>query len=122
MKRKQALERFEAVHASKPRMLKLRRVVASVVHTFGDGRKVRWRTSACVSYAESLRQEFAAMIIAELKRKKMSQAELSRLSGKQKSVIHRILQGKVNVTLRTIAEISFALGKVFIPKWQKVKV
>ncbi len=49
-----------------------------------------------------------------LKKKKMTQREVARKLGKSEAVISRWITGLPNLTLRSIAELSYALGEDII--------
>ena len=61
-----------------------------------------------------LSAEIIARIDTILKEKKMSQRDLARKLGKSEAVVSRWTTGFPNLTLRSIAQLSFALGEPLI--------
>lgn len=66
-------------------------------------------------YAESLRHQELIVDVTEaiyemMTRKNMTKADLARRSGLSKARITKLLDGSANMTLRSIADIAFALG------------
>jgi Helix-turn-helix. len=73
---------------------------------------------ASVSPAVMTEMQLSAEIIARidiiLKKKNMTQRDLARIMGKSDAVISRWTTGFPNLTLRSIAELSTALGEPLI--------
>ena len=61
---------------------------------------------------ESLILEVSEMIWDELKKRELSKADLASATGTSKSHISQLLNGSRNMTLRTLADIAFALNMV----------
>lgn len=66
-------------------------------------------------YAKSSRQQELIVDVTEaiyeiMARNKMTKADLARESGLSKSRITKLLDGSANMTLRSIADIAYALG------------
>lgn len=62
-----------------------------------------------------------------MERRKVSRAELARRIGKSKPYVTQLLRASSNLTLRTLAEVAWALGARFtlhvaVPFAQRVKV
>lgn len=60
--------------------------------------------------AERLIVGVTERILAEMRKQDLSKAELARRLGKSKSFVSATLDGSRNLTLRTLANIAFALG------------
>ena len=60
--------------------------------------------------AERLILEATELVLEQMERANVSRTELAKLLGKSKSHVSRLLSGDRNMTLRTLAKISFALS------------
>lgn len=67
---------------------------------------------------EEYRQEWYAAVAQKirsvLKRRKMTGRDLARLTGFRTSAISKVLSGKTNIELKTIAKLEFALQESII--------
>lgn len=59
---------------------------------------------------EGLIADTAQLIWDLMERKKMKQADLARLLNKTPAYVSQLLNGKANMTVRTLAEVVYALG------------
>lgn len=62
-------------------------------------------------FLRQVRQELQNALVEEKAKRKLTQAELARILGVDRSVINRQLTGKGNISLRAIADIAWALNR-----------
>lgn len=72
--------------------------------------KIDPKSRAAGRFIGKVRRELISAAINEKKLSGITQQKIAEALGVNRSVVNRILKGETNLTLRTIAELSFALG------------
>ena len=73
---------------------------------FDIGAKAR----AAARFIDDVRSELQAALVTEKRERKITQQAIAQAIGTSRSVINRQLMGQENLTLRTVAELAWALG------------
>lgn len=70
----------------------------------------------------AVRRELQKAFIEEKRTRKFTQAELARVLGVNRSVVNRQLMGTANLSVKSLADLAWALGRDFVVGFPKRKV